>query len=75
MLVYCKNEKVYGLQTQQNFEDYLRLPEKPQLCIVITETNTPRIDQATNTEFEAVGDPNSCSQASIEQQGFCTQVR
>ena len=71
MLVYCKNEKVYGLQTQQNFEDYLRLPDKPQLCIVITETNTPRIDQATNTEFEAVGDPSSCPQASI---GFRTQV-
>lgn len=72
MLAYCKNEKVYGLQTQQNFEDYLQLPDKPQLCIVITEINTPRIDQATNTE--AVGDYKSCLQASIGQQGFHTRV-
>jgi serine/threonine protein kinase/Leucine-rich repeat (LRR) protein len=72
MLVYCKDGKVYGLQTQKNFEEYLRLSDKPQLCIVVTETNTPRIDQATNTE--AVGDPQCSPQASIGRQGFCTPV-
>ena len=46
-LGYYKGEKAYVLQTQESLEDYLRLLDKPQLCIV---TNTPRIHHPTNTE-------------------------
>ena len=49
-LVYCKDEKTYELQSQESLEDYLILPDKPQLCIGITETYTPEINHTTNTE-------------------------
>ena len=51
-LVYHKNEEVYELQTQEDLEKYLRMPDKPQLCIVSVETCAPKIHHATDKSSE-----------------------
>ena len=51
-LVYYIDEEAYELQTQENLDEYLRMPDKPQLCIVSIETHAPKIHHATDKSSE-----------------------
>ena len=51
-LVYYRDEEAYELQTQENLEEYLKLPDKPQLCIVKAEIISPQIYHATDKSSE-----------------------
>ena len=51
-LVYYRDEEAYELQTQENLDEYLKLPDKPQLCIVKTEIVSPKIHHATEKSSE-----------------------
>ena len=37
-LEYYRNGKPYKLQTQEQLEEYLRLPKRPQLCVAVQKT-------------------------------------
>jgi hypothetical protein len=51
-LVYYRDEEAYELQTQENLDEYLKLPDKPHLCIVKTEIVSPKIHHATDKSSE-----------------------
>ena len=51
-LVYYREEKVYELQTQETLDEYLRMPDKSQLCIVKAETYDPKVHHATNNSSD-----------------------
>ena len=51
-LVYHKDEKAYELKTQENLEEYLKLSDKPWLCVVNTTAYTPKICHASNKSCE-----------------------
>ena len=51
-LVYYIDEEAYELQTQESLDEYLRMPDKPQLCIVNIETHAPIIHHATDKSSE-----------------------
>jgi hypothetical protein len=51
-LVYYRDEEAYELQTQENLNEYLKLSDKPHLCIVKTEIVSPKIHHATDKSSE-----------------------
>ena len=51
-LVYYREEELYELQTQENLDEYLRMSDKPHLCLINTETNAPKIHHATTKSSE-----------------------
>ena len=52
-LMYYKDGKAYRLQNQENLDEYLRLPKKPQLCIENADSEIiPKIYHATDKSSE-----------------------
>ena len=52
-LIYYKDGEAYKLQNQEDLDEYLRLPKKPQLCVENTDSEIiPKIYHATDKSSE-----------------------